>query len=126
MARGRPLHLRGDSQLVVNQMTGVYKTHDRALQNLGNQARAHIASLGAALVSVSFVFAPREDNAESGALATRGRESRGGRRRTPPTCGPRPLAATTNLPVGGASDRVCRGRRRHRRGGRRGGVTIAA
>ena len=101
--RDADLHIVGDSELVVKQMTGLYKTSNPALVALRAKAQLHIASLNAARVSVSFEHVPREDNAEADALATRGRESRG-EAATPPDRQASP-AGCNDRPLGGRGER---------------------
>lgn len=62
------LVVKGDSQLVVRQMTGEYKVKAANLLPLHNHARA----LARTFKSISFKFIPRAQNARADALATSG------------------------------------------------------
>ncbi len=59
------LEVRMDSQVVVNQMLGLFAVRDAALRRLNARARAAVASLGA----VEFVHVGRPRNRLADALA---------------------------------------------------------
>lgn len=55
-----------DSQLVVNQITGIYKIKDMNLQQLSLQIRNHIADLN--MTKCSFTYIPRHLNSHADKL----------------------------------------------------------
>jgi len=61
----RRLHVRSDSELLVNQMRGVYKVKNPGLQPLHQQARRLTTEIG----RVTFEHVPREQNAHADRLA---------------------------------------------------------
>ena len=60
--------LRSDSQLLINQLTGVYRVKTPHLQPLHREVR----SLAAAFVEIRFDHVPREQNKEADRLANVG------------------------------------------------------
>ena len=64
----RRLAVEGDSELVVKQMNGVYRTHDSSLQQLNGFA----SKLELMFQTVTFRHIPRRDNYEADALAKDG------------------------------------------------------
>ena len=60
--------LRSDSQLLINQLTGVYKVKTAHLQPLHRRVRA----LAAGFEKIRFEHVPRERNTEADRLANEG------------------------------------------------------
>jgi ribonuclease HI len=71
------VHVRSDSQLLVNQLNGVYKVKTPHLQPLHRQVR----TLAAGLDKIDFEHVPRERNKEADRLANVGVDSLLERRR---------------------------------------------
>ena len=65
------VHVRMDSKLVVEQMTGRWKIKHPDMQNLAAQAREIIAAR-----TVTFEWIPREQNARADAAANRSMDAR--------------------------------------------------
>ncbi len=77
---GCRLVVRGDSQLVIYQMTGRYQCGSPALLPYFRRARERAAELEAAGVPVAFEWVPREQNAAADALSVLAWENSTGRR----------------------------------------------
>ena len=61
------LKIKGDSMLVINQMTGKYKVKSPHLLVLYNEAKELCQDM-----NVEFIYIPREENKEADALANEG------------------------------------------------------
>lgn len=66
------IHVHGDSQLVIRQMTGQYNVNSQNLIPLWREARGIAADLG----TVHFQWVPREQNEEADALSKQEYEAR--------------------------------------------------
>lgn len=67
--RGRPLVVRGDSLLVVNQVNGVWECRKGDLIPLRDRVRQLVERLAAVGTAVTFCWVRREENEEADALS---------------------------------------------------------
>ncbi len=73
LARGcRAVEIRMDSELIVRQMTGIYRVKNEGLRPLFVQAQSHIDRFD----EVRFVHIPREENADADRLANEAMDTR--------------------------------------------------
>jgi len=93
----RKLHVRSDSQLLIQQMKGIYKVRSPGLQPLHEEARRLIADIG----RVTFEYVPRERNAHADRLANMAMDGERVGRSQPARAGAAPPAAAGgDVPAG--------------------------
>ena len=68
------LHVRGDSQLLIEQMRGNYKVKNEGLKPLHMKARMLVMQIG----NVSFEHVRREQNKDADRLSNAGMDANGG------------------------------------------------
>ena len=69
------LTIKGDSMLIINQMTGKYKVKSPHLMTLYNEATKLILDLKNMKTDIMFLYIPREENKEADHLANLGLKS---------------------------------------------------
>lgn len=66
------IHVKGDSQLVINQMTGTWKITSESIKKLALYSKSILDDID---IPIEFIWIPRELNEEADALAYRGAKS---------------------------------------------------